>query len=195
VRTIVYCVLVGAITLLAGCGFAGPTTPQPHPQATDFFSTATVGGCTPTPAPSVPDAPVFDPPTPTPLAVAGPPGPSQRMREFVATSIVRSGREVSLVTPPPNTIDVTGLQVSFGEWCRGGFFAGCNRHGFLWTVVDGRLRVDDVSSTIVGCNPDLTAQDSWIAQFFSAAPTVRVTRDEVILESGDTVIRLVEAGS
>ena len=192
-RSVVSAVLV-TIIVLAGCAFAGSPTRVPAPEATDFLSLATVGGCLPTPPPSVPQAPVFDPPTPTPrpMPVADPDPPTEPMRLFVATSIVRNGAEVSLVTPPPGTIDPTGLQVRFGAWCSGGFFAGCNRHGWSWTVVDGRLRIEGGGSTIVGCNPDLTGQDSWLARFFDSAPTIRLTRSELILEGGDTTIRLAE---
>jgi heat shock protein HslJ len=114
------------------------------------------------------------------------------MRQYLATSISRGGEELGLVTPPPDTIEITGLRVEFGEWCRGGFFAGCNRHGWIWTIADGRLRIDGIDSTIVGCNADLAGQDTWLAQFFESDPFIRVTREEVVLESGDTVIRLRE---
>lgn len=67
---------------------------------------------------------------------------------------------------------------------------GCNSMGGAYHLDGGRLVVDQMSTTDMGCEPDLMAQDTWLAAFLGSRPTVNLAGDELTLEAGSVVIRL-----
>ena len=60
-----------------------------------------------------------------------------------------------------------------------GFSAGCNSHFGSYTLCDGKLCLQGLGSTQIGCEPALAAQDEWLANFFTSQP-------QIVLE-GDTL--------
>ena len=105
--------------------------------------------------------------------------------------MTRNGQPFVLGTPHPD-FNYSGLRVTFGEWCRGGFFAGCNRHSWLWTIVDGRLRIDDSGATIVGCTTANLEQDEWLDSFFRSSPRIRLQGATLTIVGADIEIVLTE---
>lgn len=70
--------------------------------------------------------------------------------------------------------------------------AGCNHLGATYSVEDGVLRLDELSSTDMGCDPERHQQDEWLADFLAAAPTVETSEDGFTLAGGRTSIRFVD---
>lgn len=73
-----------------------------------------------------------------------------------------------------------------------GASVGCNSIGGTYRIDDGRLVFTGGSMTEMGCDQDRAAQDTWLNALLSAGPTVRVNGDELILESGSIVVRLLD---
>jgi heat shock protein HslJ len=50
--------------------------------------------------------------------------------------------------------------------------AGCNGQGGPYTLKAGRLLLDGLGSTALGCSAELSSQDQWLAEFLSARPAI-----------------------
>ncbi len=69
--------------------------------------------------------------------------------------------------------------------------SGCNTTGSGYTMTDDRLRVvGEGFSTMMGCEPDLEAQDRWLEEFLTSGPSYSATGDELRLISGDVTVVL-----
>jgi heat shock protein HslJ len=55
------------------------------------------------------------------------------------------------------------------------FSAGCNSHAGPYSLCDDKLCVTGLSSTEIGCDAALQAQDEWLANFFTSTPSVVYT--------------------
>lgn len=73
-----------------------------------------------------------------------------------------------------------------------GASAGCNSMGGTYRIEDGRLVFEGGSMTEMGCDPDRDAQDQWLITLLASRPAARLTGDELILESGSVVVRLLD---
>lgn len=88
--------------------------------------------------------------------------------------------------PVPDTV----VRVGFGEDSIT-FSAGCNTHRGDYRLEGVELQVSDVGSTLLGCEPDLTAQDNWIRSFFLESPHVQLDGSELTLRTdGETLLFL-----
>jgi heat shock protein HslJ len=75
-------------------------------------------------------------------------------------------------TPAPGTT----ISVSFGS--EGfGFSAGCNSHFGEYTLCDGKLCIQGLGSTAIGCDAAHSAQDEWLATFFTSQPQIALDGD------------------
>ncbi len=76
-------------------------------------------------------------------------------------------------------------------------FTGCNGGAGAARLDGDRLVVDDVMSTLMGCEgPDgqaLMAQDVWLGEFLMAGPTFAVAGDTLVLATDDAEVHLREA--
>lgn len=81
----------------------------------------------------------------------------------------------------------TTIQVSFknGDF---GFSAGCNAYGGPYTLCDGKLCLQGLGSTEIGCSADLSAQDAWLDQFFSGSPSIELQGDQLTFTSADATL-------
>lgn len=70
--------------------------------------------------------------------------------------------------------------------------AGCNSMSGEASVDDGRLVVESLSSTEMGCDPPLMEQDSWVAEFLSDDPTVDLSGAALTLAAAEAVLHLEE---
>jgi heat shock protein HslJ len=66
--------------------------------------------------------------------------------------------------------------------------AGCNSMRGGWSVVDGALVVDTLSTTLIGCSDELQGQDEWLAAFLEGGPSVALDGDVLTLASADSTI-------
>jgi heat shock protein HslJ len=74
--------------------------------------------------------------------------------------------------------------------------AGCNSMGGSVTIIDGVLGGgESFSSTLMGCSDDLAAQDTWLAAFLAAAPTLVLDGDTLTMTAKDATITLTSQAS
>lgn len=68
--------------------------------------------------------------------------------------------------------------------------AGCNNLFGAYVYNQGNLEVAEMASTMMACEPDLMAQDTWITDYLEASPAAVLDGDTLTLTSGDTTIGL-----
>jgi heat shock protein HslJ len=75
-------------------------------------------------------------------------------------------------------------------------YAGCNQLGTAVAagelLANGRLRIDGLGGTEVGCEPPLRDQEEWLKTFLTSKPSWHVDGDELTLSSGGTTITLLD---
>jgi heat shock protein HslJ len=99
---------------------------------------------------------------------------------FVSTSV--TGHEL---------VDGTEINLTFIDG-RLSALAGCNTQNGDADVEDGRLVVERLASTMMGCEDDLMAQDRWLAELLEGDPEVTLDGETLTLSAGDVVIELAE---
>jgi heat shock protein HslJ len=128
------------------------------------------------------------------IPVAGPEPVSQEAedlwdRTFASTEITEDGK------PRPLLPD-TRLTVAFSRDGRRdtiSWGAGCNSFFADLEVSNDRLTVDDrFGGTLIGCPPDLAAQDAWAGELLSSDPGWRIIGPEFTLASGTTQVLMTE---
>jgi heat shock protein HslJ len=99
-----------------------------------------------------------------------------RDRMFLAESV--EGREL---------VAGTEIRMTFGE-DELGAHAGCNHLGGPYSIDGNRLVLSGLSSTNIGCQPDLHAQDEWLAALLTGSPRLTLDDDDARLTiAGDDV--------
>ena len=69
--------------------------------------------------------------------------------------------------------------------------AGCNTMNGTYSLEGGALKVgQDLQMTMMGCPEDLMAQDTWLAGFLQAGPTITATGRGVALEHDGVIVEL-----
>lgn len=111
-------------------------------------------------------------------------GPDLDGRTFVATSIIDAGRLRHLAAG-------TELRLSFDDG-RLGIEAGCNHMSGRYRIESGRLTVRSMSTTEMGCEPRLMAQDVWVSGLFADPVTFDLAGDLLRLHSGDVELELTD---
>ena len=71
------------------------------------------------------------------------------------------------------------------------FGAGCNTHGGEYEVVDDIFEMSEPYSTYMQCETPLMDQDSWLATFFTSAPTVAYDGDTITFTGTDATLLFV----
>lgn len=105
-------------------------------------------------------------------------------RQFLSTTVAEAGADRPLVA---------GTRVRLGfEEGRLTASAGCNTMGGTFRIEDGRLLTADAAMTEIGCDPPRHAQDDWLFAFLGSRPTIRLTGNDLVLERGTTVMRLLD---
>jgi heat shock protein HslJ len=103
-------------------------------------------------------------------------------RTFVSTEV--DGRQLVAGSEVRLSFDGDNLGVS----------GGCNQLGGTWSI-DGDVLVvpPNMIMTEMACDPpELMEQDSWVASFLSARPTIALDRDTLTLSGGDVTITLLD---
>lgn len=105
-------------------------------------------------------------------------------RDFLSTAVIDGGVERQLVPG-------TRIRIGFSDG-RISASAGCNSMGGSYRVEGAVLLLDGLAMTEMGCDPDRHAQDDWLASFLGARPTARLNGNELALEGGGTIVRLLD---
>jgi heat shock protein HslJ len=106
-------------------------------------------------------------------------------RTFIGTAVTEAGK-------PRPLVPGTRIEFQVFDERRIGMRAGCNSVGGDARLDGGRLRVGGLSTTEIGCDPALHAQDRWLADFVQAGPAWRLAGDELTLTHDDVEIRLTD---
>lgn len=89
-------------------------------------------------------------------------------------------------------VDGTTVTLTFDNDGNLSVQAGCNTLGSTYTIEDGKLVVDNVAGTEMGCDAPRHAQDEWISTFLSSRPSIAAEADGLVLAQGDTTLTLVD---
>jgi heat shock protein HslJ len=117
---------------------------------------------------------------------AAPTAPS----EPSVTPAVLEGRFVSTEVRGHDLVDGTEIQLELtGDDL--GFSAGCNQMGGAYVVEGTTMRLDGPArATMMGCEPDLQAQDEWLTELLSDGVEFELDGSELTLVSGDVTVVL-----
>lgn len=110
--------------------------------------------------------------------------PALAGREFLSVAVTDGGAAKALVAG-------TRIRLNFKASDLGAS-AGCNSLGGTYRIDSGRLIFEGGSMTEMGCDPNRDAQDQWLIQLLASKPATRLTGDELVLESGSVVVRLLD---
>jgi len=105
-------------------------------------------------------------------------------RVFLSTSVMQDGAVRPLVAG-------TRIRLGFGDG-RLNASAGCNTTGGTVRTDAGVLVLDGGAMTEMGCDEARHAQDTWLFDFLAGRPTVRLSGNELELDGGGTVVRLID---
>jgi Heat shock protein len=111
-------------------------------------------------------------------------GPALADRQFLSVAITDGGVDHPLLAGTRIRLGFQATQLSAS--------AGCNTIGGSYHIDGGRLILDAVSMTEMGCDAGRNAQDSWLAALLGSKPTITLNGDELVLESGSIVVRLLD---
>lgn len=110
--------------------------------------------------------------------------PTLAGRAFLSVAVTDGGVAWPLVAGTRIRLDFRATDM--------GASAGCNSIGGTYRIENGRLIFEGGSMTEMGCDPDRDAQDQWLIQLLASKPALRLTGDELVLESGSIVVRLLD---
>ena len=102
---------------------------------------------------------------------------------FLSTSVTENGQPKTLVEGTRITLNF------FTDGHRLGAQAGCNQMGGPASFQGGRLLVNDMSTTEMGCDPPRHAQDEWLAGFLTSKPSWAREGATLTLDNG--TVRIV----
>jgi heat shock protein HslJ len=105
-------------------------------------------------------------------------------RQFLSVDVTVNGVARPLVPG-------TRIRLSFTDGNLGAQ-AGCNSIGGGYRIEGGRLVTDLLGMTEMGCDQARHDQDDWLAAFLGGQPQVRLAGPDLVLESGGTIVRLLD---
>jgi heat shock protein HslJ len=107
-------------------------------------------------------------------------------RTFVSTAVTENGQ-------PQPLAEGTRIRIAFDAERRAlSAHAGCNRMFGKARLEGGRLVVDGLASTKMGCPEDRARQDDWLGTFLESRPGWRLKGHELTLTRGSTRITLTD---
>jgi heat shock protein HslJ len=111
----------------------------------------------------------------------GSPAPAARLdgRTFLSSSV--TGRDL---------VPGTTVRLSFKDG-QLGIEAGCNHMSGPYSVHDGRIRIESMLTTEMGCEPRLMDQDTWVGQFVGGA-TAALEGNALTLANGGVSMLLTD---
>lgn len=106
-------------------------------------------------------------------------------RKFIATTVTENGAAKPIV-------EGTRITVTFGANGRVNADAGCNYMRGTGRIDSGRLVVDNLAMTEMGCPGDRMDQDAWVADFLTSRPTLSLDGDELTLATATITMLLLD---
>jgi len=116
-----------------------------------------------------------------------PEDPSGRDDALHGNTFVGVGRTVD--GEPDPLVKGTTPQIGFTDEGVSAY-AGCNHLSGQARYADGKLTVDVVGGTEMGCDQARMDQDAWLADFLSGDPRYRLDGDVLTLSAGGTTLSL-----
>lgn len=110
--------------------------------------------------------------------------PTLADRAFLSVAVTDGGAARPLVAGTRIRLDFRATDL--------GASAGCNSIGGTYRIEGGRLVFEGGGMTEMGCDQARDAQDQWLVALLGSKPAVRLTGDELVLESGSIVVRLLD---
>ncbi len=108
-------------------------------------------------------------------------------RTFVSARVTDGGADRPLVPGTQIQLRFDNGQLSAD--------AGCNTMGGSYRLANGRLLVEEMAMTAIGCDGPRHEQDDWLAEFLGSGPTIAVSAHDLALTDGDTEIRFVDGAA
>jgi heat shock protein HslJ len=106
-------------------------------------------------------------------------------RTFLSDSITVEGEQRALVAG-------THIRITFYTDRRITASAGCNMLSGAFDTEDGRLVVDELGSTEMGCDAARHAQDEWLASVLTGNATYVLDDARLQLRTADSVLELID---
>ncbi|GGM25497.1 META domain-containing protein [Dactylosporangium sucinum] len=107
---------------------------------------------------------------------------------YTATAVTEQGA-------PKRLADGTTIELRFTTDGRLIARAGCNQLSGRARIDQRQLRVDDLATTEMGCDPARHEQDRWLAAFLEGGPGWRLDGDRLTLDGDGTTVDLVAAAN
>ncbi len=114
---------------------------------------------------------------------AAPPASSIEGRAFLATGATSEGAPHGLIGQ---------VSVDFTQPGRIRVGTGCNSGSGPGRIADGRLVIEDLAVTAMGCPADLVAQEAFVLALVGSRPTVSLTGDDLVLRSDAAEVRFLD---
>lgn len=106
-------------------------------------------------------------------------------RTFLSSQVTEGGAARPLVAG-------TTMRLRFMDDGRLLADAGCNTMSGSARTSGGRLRVEDLAMTEMGCDPARQEQDGWLADLLGGQPSWQLDGDTLVLTAGGTEVRLTD---
>lgn len=110
--------------------------------------------------------------------------PTLANRTFLSVAVTDGGAPRPLVAGTRIRLDFRATDL--------GASAGCNSIGGTYRIENGHLVFEGGGMTEMGCDADREAQDQWLVALLGSKPSARLSGDELILESGTIIVRLLD---
>ena len=89
-------------------------------------------------------------------------------------------------------VDDTTVRLSFHNGLLS-IRGGCNDQGGKYQIEDGRLKIDGLVSTEIGCEAPLHDQDDWLAQFVRLRPQLKLESDRLTLTGAKATLVFLDS--
>jgi heat shock protein HslJ len=117
-------------------------------------------------------------------AACSPAAASLADHEFLSVSVTDGGAARPLAAGTRIRLNFSGSNL--------GASAGCNAIGGTYRMDGGRLVFEGGSMTEMACDPERDKQDQWLITLLASKPTLRLVGNELTLESGSIVVKLLD---
>ncbi|ADB35048.1 protein of unknown function DUF306 Meta and HslJ [Kribbella flavida DSM 17836] len=104
-------------------------------------------------------------------------------KTYLSLAVTEDGKPKKLA---PNT----RIRLEFLDDGRLAATAGCNSIGGKARTGGGKLSVDELAVTEMGCDAPRHAQDTWLVQLLQSDPSWTTEADKLTITSGSTVLQL-----
>lgn len=105
-------------------------------------------------------------------------------RKFLSTTVTDAAGPRALASKKPISLEFREGEVRVN--------AGCNVLFGPAVLRDGKLVVESLGSTQMGCPPELMRQDQWLSDFLAGDPQLELEGQTLRLSSGATSIELLD---